>query len=361
MPTLKDAVLDALRTVDDPDLHKDLVTLNMIRALEVDEEAGQARFTVCLTTPACPMKDKIRSDCEEAVRKVPGIKDIQIEMTAEVRQTPPGEGREAIRGVRNIVAVGSGKGGVGKTTTAVNLAVALAKTGARTALLDADLYGPNVPSMLGVAGRPRVIENRIVPLTAHGVSVISMGFLVEEGQPLVWRGPMLHGALRQLLHDVAWGQQDYLIIDLPPGTGDVQLSLSQTVPLAGAVIVTTPQNVALQDARKGAAMFEKVDVPVLGIVENMSYYLCPACGHRDEIFDNAGGENAAKKLGVPFLGALPLNTQIREAMDRGRPVAADEESPFFSAYRDIAQALAQQISVRNAKSGNVFAVIPPSS
>ncbi len=360
MPALKDAVLDALRTVEDPDLHKDLVSLNMIRDLEVDDAAGEARFTVCLTTPACPLKDKIKSDCQEAVARVPGIKDIQINMTADVRQAPVDAGKAPIPGVRNIIAVGSGKGGVGKTTTAVNLAVALAKTGARTALLDADLYGPNVPAMLGVTGRPRVADNRIVPLQAHGITVLSMGFMVEESQPLVWRGPMLHGALKQLIQDVAWGQQDYMIIDLPPGTGDVQLSLSQTVPLTGAVIVTTPQNVALQDARKGAAMFAKVDIPVLGVIENMSYYLCPECGHRDEIFDNAGGENAAKKLGVPFLGALPLNTQIREAMDRGRPVAAYDESPFFTVYRDIAQALAQQISMQNAKSGNVFAVIPPS-
>lgn len=360
MPNLKDAVLDALRTVEDPDLHKDLVTLNMIRELEVSEADGVASFTVCLTTPACPLKEKIRSDCEEAVRKVPGVKDIRINMTAEVRHGAVDEGKAPIAGVRNIIAVGSGKGGVGKTTTAVNLAVALARTGARTALLDADIYGPNVPSMLGASGKPKVQDNRIIPLIAHGISVLSMGFMVEENQPLVWRGPMLHGVLKQLIQDVAWGQQDYLIIDLPPGTGDVQLSLSQTVPLTGAVIVTTPQNVALQDARKGVAMFEKVNIPILGIVENMSFYICPKCGNRDEIFDTAGGENAAKKLGVPFLGRLPLNTDIREAMDHGRPVAGDEESPFSEPYRDIAMAVAQQVSMRNAKSGNVFAVIQPS-
>lgn len=357
MAALKDRVLDALRTVQDPDLHKDLVTLNMVRDLEADE-SGRVSVTICLTTPACPMKEKIRGDCEAAIRSVPGVTDLAINMTAEVRAGRVDSDKTPIQGVRNIIAVGSGKGGVGKSTTAVNLAVALARLGARTAILDADIYGPNVPSMLGAVGRPKVIDNRIIPILANGVHCMSMGFMVTDDQPLVWRGPMLHGVLKQLLHEVSWGVQDYLVIDLPPGTGDVQLSLTQAVPVTGTVIVTTPQNIALQDARKGIAMFQKIGVPILGIVENMSYYLCPKCGHRDEIFDNAGGERAAAKYGVPFLGRLPLNTQIREGMDTGRPVAANDATEFPAIYRDIAQKVAQQVSMANAKTGNVFAIIP---
>lgn len=353
----KDRLLDALRTVDDPDLNKDLVTLNMIRRAEVGED-GSVQVTVCLTTPACPMKERIQNDCEAAIRKAGFDGAIAIEMTSEVRAGKVDAGRTPIAGVRNIIAVGSGKGGVGKSTTAVNLAVALARMGARTAILDADIYGPNVPGMLGVSGRPKVIDNRIIPLQAYGLSIMSMGLLVDEDRPVVWRGPMLHGVLKQLLHEVNWGQQDYLIIDLPPGTGDIQLSLVQSVPVTGTVVVTTPQNVALQDAKKGVAMFQQVGVPILGLLENMSYYICPKCGNRDEIFDNAGGENAARRLGVNFLGRLPLNTLIREGMDRGKPVAADDSTPFPPLYREIAQEVARQVSLLNAKSGNVFAVIP---
>lgn len=353
--SLKDLVLDALRTVEDPDLHKDLVSLNMIRDLQVDGD--NVSFTVCLTTPACPMKEKIENDCRAAVSKIDGVGEIAIQMTSDVGQGKVDADKAPIQGVRNIVAVASGKGGVGKSTTATNLAVALAKQGARTALLDADIYGPNIPSMLGAQGRPQVIDNRIIPIEAHGVRCMSMGFLVNDDQPLIFRGPMLHGTLKQLLHDVNWGQTDYLVIDLPPGTGDVQLSLSQSVPVTGAVIVTTPQNIALQDARKGIAMFEKVNIPILGIVENMSYYLCPKCGHRDEIFSNAGGENAAKKYGVPFLGGVPLNTEIRNGMDIGRPVAANPDSAFYSIYKEIASNTAQQVSIQNSKTGNIFAVV----
>jgi ATP-binding protein involved in chromosome partitioning len=361
MTNLKDLVLDALRTVEDPDLHRDLVSLNMVRNLEVDT-GGNVQVTVCLTTPACPMKEKIQSDCEQAIRRVPGVAALTITMTADVGAGKVDAGKSALPGVRNIIAVGSGKGGVGKSTTAVNLAVALSGMGARVGVLDADIYGPNVPGMMGLSGRPKVIDNRIVPMASKwGPTCMSMGFMVEEDTPLVWRGPMLHGVLRQLLHDVAWGQLDYLVIDLPPGTGDIQLSLAQSVPVTGSVIVTTPQNVALQDARKGVAMFQKVNVPIFGIVENMSYYLCPKCGHRDEIFDSAGGENAAHKLGVPFLGRLPLNTEIREGMDHGRPVAANPESPFHGLYRDLAQRVAQQVSMVNARNGNIFAVIPAAS
>lgn len=357
MPVTKEQVIEALRTVQDPDLHKDLVTLNMVRRATADE-AGNVAVTICLTTPACPMKEKIKGDCEQAIRRIPGVAKLDIEMTADVGAGKVDAGKIPIQGVRNIIAVGSGKGGVGKSTTAVNLAVALGRLGARVGILDADIYGPNVPGMIGARGRPRVIDNRIIPIQAQGISVMSMGFMVDEEQPLVWRGPMLHGVLKQLLHEVNWGQLDYLVIDLPPGTGDIQLSLAQTVPVTGTVIVTTPQNVALQDARKGVAMFQKVNVPILGLIENMSYYLCPQCGHRDEIFDNAGGENAASKLGVPFLGRLPLNTQIREGMDQGKPVALNDETEFPALYKDIAEKVAQQVSIANSRSGNIFAVIP---
>ncbi len=362
MPDLKDQVLDALRTVEDPDIHKDLVTLGMIRNIEVDA-GGNVSLTVVLTTPACPMKEKIEGDCIAAIRRIPEIKEIRISMSSEVKAGRVDAGKTAIAGVRNIIAVGSGKGGVGKSTTAVNIAVSLARLGARTAILDADIYGPNVPSMLGATGRPKVVDNRIIPIEAYGIAIMSMGFMVSDDQPLVWRGPMLHGVLKQLLQDVNWGTRDYLIIDLPPGTGDVQLSLSQTVPLTGTVIVTTPQNIALQDAKKGIAMFQKVKVPILGLVENMSYYLCPKCGHRDEIFSNAGGENAARKFGVPFLGRVPLNTQIREGMDTGVPVSTIDGSEFALVYREIAQKLAQQVSLVNATSpiapGQSFDVAPP--
>jgi len=347
MASLKDKVLEALGTVHDPDLKRDLVTLGMVKSLEVDE-AGNVSATVQLTTPACPLKKKIEDDCRAAIARVPGVADIKIAMTSDVSRSSITQGKTAIPGVRNIVAVGSGKGGVGKSTTAVNLAVALAKAGARTALLDADIYGPNVPGMLGVAGRPRVENKRIVPLEAHGVRVVSMGFLVSDEQPVVWRGPMLHGALRQLLFDVAWGECDYLVVDLPPGTGDVQLSLAQSVPMTGAIVVTTPQNVALQDVRKGIAMFRQVGVPLLGIVENMSYYLCPACGHRDDVFAHGGGARTAEEQGAPFLGEVPLNSELRIAMDAGRPPAADDGSPIGAVYREIASRAAQQIAIANA-------------
>jgi ATP-binding protein involved in chromosome partitioning len=352
--TLTESVRAALGTVQDPDLHKDLVTLGMIKDLVVSD-SGAVKVTVELTTPACPMKEKIKNDCDVAIRSVEGVTTVEINMTANVRAANPGAGRTPIQGVKNIIAVGSGKGGVGKSTTAVNLAIALSRLGAKVGLLDADIYGPNVPGMIGATGRPKVIENRIIPLQARGLSVMSMGFMVNDDQPLVWRGPMLHGVLKQLLNDVKWGELDYLVIDLPPGTGDVQLSLTQAVPLTGSVVVTTPQNVALQDAKKGIVMFQSTQVPILGIVENMSYYLCPKCGHRDEIFDSSGGENAAKKFGVPFLGRLPLNTQIREAMDRGTPVADDPGSEFGMIYREIAEKVAQQVSIANAK--KPFAVI----
>lgn len=350
MSDLKEFVLNALRNVKDPDLGRDLVSLNMVKSVEVDG-AGNVKVAVELTTPACPLKKKIEDDCRAAIATVPGVKDIAVSMTSNVTALAPPKGKSQIPGVKNIVAVGSGKGGVGKSTTSTNLAVALRELGARVALLDADIYGPNIPGMMGVSGRPKVISKRIIPIESQGVKLMSMGFLVSEDQPVVWRGPMMHGVMKQLLFEVAWDDVDYLVIDTPPGTGDVQLSLSQMVQVSGAVIVTTPQNVALQDVRKGLTMFRKIDIPVIGVVENMSYYLCPSCGHRDEIFDNGGGERVAAELGLNFFGSVPLNSEIRRAMDTGRPVAGAKDSDFYAIYRGIAEKVAQQIAIRNAAAG----------
>ncbi|MCC6546977.1 iron-sulfur cluster carrier protein ApbC [Candidatus Sumerlaeota bacterium] len=355
MPVTKDQILNSLRVVQDPDLHQDIVALGFVRDVKVDS-TGKVDVTICLTTPACPVKEQLKTQAEEAIRCVPGVTGVNVTMTAEVRSARPDANKTPIEGVRNIIAVGSGKGGVGKSTTAVNLAIALGKMGARTGILDADIYGPNVPGMLGIHGRPKVIDARIVPMSAHGITAMSMGFMIDGDTPLVWRGPMLHGVLKQLLQEVRWGALDYLIIDLPPGTGDVQLSLSQTVPVTGAVIVTTPQNVALQDARRAVAMFQKVNVPILGMIENMSYFLCPKCSHREEIFDNAGGENAASKLNVPFLGRLPLDTAIRKSMDQGRPVAVDD-GEFGKIYVELAQRVAQQVSLINSDSKRPISVV----
>lgn len=361
MSDLKARVLEALRTVDDPDLHRNIVDLNMVKVVDIDA-IGNVAATVELTTPACPMKQRIHDDCVAAVRQVPGVGEIKITMTAQVTRGGVPEGKSAIPGVRNVIAVGSGKGGVGKTTTAVNLAIALSRMGARVGLLDADIYGPNVPGLVGLGSglenRPRVEQGKIIPLEAHGLHVLSMGVLVAEDQPMIWRGPMLHGVVKQLLFDVAWGDKDYLVIDLPPGTGDVPLSMSQMIPITGAVVVTTPQNVALQDVRKGIMMFRQVGIPLLGIVENMSYYLCPKCGHRDEIFDNGGGRATALEMDVPFLGEVPLNGELRRCSDVGLPAAANDKLEFAAIYKGLAQAVAQRVSVLNAAAGpKPFAII----
>ncbi len=349
MALTQETVLEALRSVLDPDLRKDLVTLGMIKDVRLPGD-GKVGVTVELTTPACPLKHKIQSDVENALREIPGVNEVEVMMTAKVRQGHAPEDRAPIPGVKNIVAVASGKGGVGKSTTAVNLAYALQALGAQVALLDADIYGPNIPGMIGVRQTPQVVENRIQPLVAHGLRIMSMGFVVDEDQPVIFRGPMLHAALRQLLLDVDWGEVDYLVVDLPPGTGDVQLSLAQTVPVTGAVMVTTPQRVALHDVRKGMAMFLRVDVPVLGVVENMAYYLCPHCGKREDIFDSGGGRRVAEMFDAPFLGEIPLVTKIRQGGDTGRPVIlAEPEGPVARAYREVAERVAQQVSIQNER------------
>lgn len=353
--SLEQAVLDALRTVKDPDLNKDIVTLNFVKDLKIDN--GSVSFTIELTTPACPVKDEMKQWAQEAVLRVGGVRDVKIQMTSAVSHSASTVGKQAIEGVKNIIAVGSGKGGVGKTTVTVNLAVALAQTGATVGLLDADIYGPNVPLMMGIAGRPHAVDDRIQPLSNYGVRVMSMGFLTSDDTPLIWRGPMLHSVIQQFIRQVAWGELDYLLIDLPPGTGDVQLSLTQTVPLMGAVVVSTPQDVALQDARKAIQMFRQVRVEILGIVENMSYFQCPNCSERTYIFSHGGGSATAAKYDVPFLGEVPINISIREGGDAGKPIVAmDPGSPISQAFGQIAERVAAQVSIANLNSQNTMII-----
>ena len=301
-----DAVMQALATVQEPELHRDLVSLNMIRDLTVN--GGDVGFTIVLTTPACPLRAKMEQDAINAVKAVPGVKNVAIRFTADVRADHRIIGKLNIP-VKNIVAVASGKGGVGKSTVATNLAVSLALDGARVGVLDADIYGPNIPIMFGLSGRPAIRDDKMVPLERYGVEVISMGFLMPDGEAVVWRGPMLHKAIQQLFTDVHWGPLDYLIVDLPPGTGDAQLSLAQSVPLTGGIIVTGPQKVAVADAMRGATAFKKLEVPILGVVENMS----------GEIFGQGGGEQAARDLRVDFLARIPLDGRVRSRRRQRRP------------------------------------------
>jgi ATP-binding protein involved in chromosome partitioning len=362
MPATRAAVLAALSTVEEPDLGRDLVSLNMVRDLEVDGK--RVTFTVVLTTPACPLKDLIRNRCVAAIhRDVDPEAEVTVNMNANVttpagRAAGPGEMPPAMAEgsarVKNFIAVASGKGGVGKSTVAANLAVALAREGAAVGLLDADIYGPSVPLMFGVPRdeRPEVnADRKIVPLEKHGVKLLSMGFLMDEENAVVWRGPMVASATRQFLGDTDWGDLDYLVLDLPPGTGDIQLTVVQTIPLTGAVIVSTPQAVALADARKGVAMFEKVNVPVLGIVENMAYFTPPDLPDRKYyLFGEGGARRLAETLKVPFLGEVPIEEALRESGDRGVPIVARApESASAAALRLVAERTAQQVSIRNAE------------
>lgn len=339
-------VLDALRHVNDPDLQKDIVSLGFVRNIRIDN--GSVRFDVNLTTPACPVKDQLRDEAAARVGQIPGVTQVEVNMTAEVRQAP-NLAKGALAGVRNIVAVGSGKGGVGKSTIAVNIAAALAQSGARVGLLDGDIYGPSLPIMLGVSGMPEHNGGKIQPPKAAGLKFMSMGLLVKSyDQPLIWRGPMAHKAFQQCLFDVEWGELDYLIIDLPPGTGDVHLTLSQSVPMTGAVIVSTPQDVGLKISVKTLRMFEQTRVPILGIVENMAYYVCGHCNHRDYIFGEGGARRAATEMGIPFLGEVPLDMPIRMQADLGSPiVVADPEAASSVVLRQIAEQVAAQVSIRN--------------
>jgi ATP-binding protein involved in chromosome partitioning len=338
----KEAVLAALSKVQEPELHKDLVTLNMIRALEIKDNI--VSFTIMLTTPACPLKTQIEKEARQAVMSVEGVKSVSIKFDSDV----PNDGR--MRGllsmpIRNAIAVGSGKGGVGKSTVSVNIAIALAQSGARVGLMDADIYGPNIPTMLGVDRLPPPKGQRLIPAQAYGLKMISMGLLVKPGQPLIWRGPMLNSAIRQFLGDVEWGELDYLIVDLPPGTGDASLSLAQALPLSGAVIVTLPQLVSLEDASRGLNMFRTLEVPILGIVENMSYLDLPD-GTRMDLFGSGGGEQLAQASQTNFLGKVPIDQNVRIGGDSGKPILVSyPDSPVANALREIAQKVAAQVSV----------------
>ncbi len=344
------SVLEVLRPVQDPELHKSLVELNMIRNVETTD--GNVSFTLVLTTPACPLREFIVDDCKKAVQTLPGVKDIAIDVTAETPQQKGLPDRSGIQGVKNIVAISSGKGGVGKSTVAVNIAVALARSGATVGLLDADIYGPNTPTMLGLdRGRVEVRKGPqgdvMEPAFNHGVKLVSMGFLIDKDQPVVWRGPMLNGIIRQFLYQVDWGELDYLLVDLPPGTGDAQLTLAQAVPMAGVVIVTTPQTVALLDARKGLKMFQQLGIPILGIVENMSYFVPPDRPDQQyDIFGSGGGEKTAQELGIPLLGCVPLEIPLRQGGDAGLPiVAGSPNSASAKALLAIAERVAGKVSV----------------
>jgi ATP-binding protein involved in chromosome partitioning len=337
-------VMDALRGVKDPELQRDVVSLGMVEDLKVD--GGTVSFTLNLTTPACPLRAEMEANVRAAVRAIPGVSEVKIRMSAHIPATRLADQGEVMKGVKNIIAVASGKGGVGKTTVAVNLAVSLASAGARVGLLDADIYGPTVPVMMGVRERPGAVGNMMVPPAAHGVKVISLGFFYKDDTPLVWRGPMVAGAVKQLLTQVEWGDLDYLVVDLPPGTGDSSLTLAQTVPLGGVVIVTTPQEASLNIATKALAMFRKLNVPILGIVENMSYFSCPHCGEKTYIFSEGGGRRAAKALDAQFLGEIPIYPLIREQSDAGAPVsAAAPDSPESAAFKDIAFRVAGMVSI----------------
>ncbi len=337
-------VLEALRLVKDPDLHRDIVALNFIKNLSI--RGKDLSFSIELTTPACPVRDEMKAQAEQAIRgSIEGVNTISIQMTSSVRNTKPAQ-TNLLPGVKNTIAVASGKGGVGKSTVAVNLAVSLAQDGASVGLIDADIYGPSIPLMMGINERPRLVNQKLVPLEAYGVKVMSIGFLVDPLQAVIWRGPMVSGALKQFMSDVQWNELDYLIFDLPPGTGDIHLTLVQTIPLAGAVVVTTPQDISLADARKAYKMFEKVNVPVLGIIENMSFYICGQCGHRENIFAAGGGKKAAEELKTPFLGEIPIYTPIRIGGDVGKPIVVSEPtSEQAMMIRQIARKMAAQISI----------------
>lgn len=345
----EEIVLDSLKQIMDPDLRKDIVTLGFIKDLKIS--GGVVAFRIVLTTPACPVKEQMEAQANEIVRSLEGVTSVEITMDAEVPQGRGIANNIAIPGVRNIIAVSSGKGGVGKSTVAVNLAVSLAKDGANVGIMDADVYGPNVPMMLGTGyGQPEIEDGKLMPIRAHGIRMISMAVLVPPDKPMILRGPMLHGVVRQFLTDVNWGELDYLIVDMPPGTGDVQLSLAQLVPVQGAVLVTTPQEVSLADVRRAVAMFEQVKIPVLGVIENMSYFIAPDTGNRYELFGRGGGQKLCDEFGLNFLGEVPLGMEVREGGDTGVPVVVSfPDSPQSAAFNRVAEEVARQISIEAMK------------
>lgn len=343
-PLTKEQVLDAVAGVQEPAIGRGLVDLRMIPAVEID--GGRLNLTVELLSPIAPYKGAIEQELKKAAGSLPGVETVDVTFLTRVR--PSGSGKvdaDPIPGVRNTVAVASGKGGVGKSTVAANLAVALAKAGAKVGLLDADVYGPSIPLMMGQSGKPLVRGGKIVPLEAYGVKIMSIGFLLDPEKALIWRGPLVAQLITQFLNDVIWEDLDYLVIDLPPGTGDVQLTLTQKIPLSGAIIVTTPQEVALSDAVKGLKMFQEVKTPVVGIVENMSGFICPHCGEKTPIFGEGGGKRTAEEHGVPFLGEVPIEARVREGGDIGKPIVAEHpDSETAKAFDHLAEAVALQLA-----------------
>ncbi|HET9781488.1 MAG TPA: Mrp/NBP35 family ATP-binding protein [Candidatus Dormibacteraeota bacterium] len=349
MPS-KDDVLAVLAAIQDPDLGRDVVSLGMIKDLAIND-TGRVSFTFELTTPACPVRDRFHELARKLVTDIPGVTAVDVKMTAKVQSAFNGRAHEAaIPGVKHVIAVGSGKGGVGKSTVAVNLASSLQLSGARVGLLDADIYGPSVPGMLGVSDQPQVREQRLVPLEAFGMKVISIGLLAGADKAMVWRGPLVGRAIEQMLRDVWWGELDYLVVDLPPGTGDASLTLVQAVPLTGIAVVCTPQETALRIALKALQMFRGLNVPALGLIENMSSFICD-CGREHFIFDHGRAERSAQRLGVPYLGAIPLEESIREEADAGAPIVVTRpDSAGALALRKIASALAARVSVQSFRS-----------
>jgi ATP-binding protein involved in chromosome partitioning len=353
----EERILDALRGVQDPEIHRDIVSLGMVKNLTVDQ--GQVTFTVELTTPACPLRETIEHDCKQALAQVPGVNGLAISFGAQVRGSKAGAGQtDLLPTVKNVVLVAAGKGGVGKSTVAANLAVALKMHGAATGLLDADIYGPSVPIIMGVKGEPRKIEvdggYKIEPTMAHGVPVMSIGFFLDPDQAVIWRGPMLGKALHQLMADVHWGELDYLVVDMPPGTGDVQITFSQQLKVSGALLVATPQHVALADVIRAKSMFDKVMIPIVGIVENMSYFICDGCGKSHEIFSRGGARRAAERFQIPYLGEIPITPALREGGDKGVPILIqDPKSEVSKSFLEIAARLAGQLSIASERAKKV--------
>ena len=349
--TLNEAsVLEALKAVRDPDLNRDIVSLKFIKKLRID--GGRVAFAIELTTPACPVKDQMREQARAVVAGIPGVTSVEIEMTAQVRTAiSPDMTKAPVPGVKNIIAVGAGKGGVGKTTVAVNLAIALSQAGGRVAMIDGDIYGPNVPLMLGITTQLTTDgNNKILPAEQYGIKLVSMAFLTGDDAPVIWRGPMLHGVIQQFFREVRWENIDYMIVDMPPGTGDIALSLSQTVPVSGSVVVTTPQIVSVADTRRAVRMYQKLNVPTLGLIENMSHFVCPSCRHESDIFGKGGGEALAEELSVPFLGRIPIYEPIRIGGDTGVPITVGEKGSLAAeAFRYAAERLAAQLSIASYK------------
>jgi ATP-binding protein involved in chromosome partitioning len=346
----REAVLAALGQIEDPDLHRDIVSLGFVPESDINICGANVSVRIVLTTPACPVRETMKEQAQQLITALPGVEEAEVTMDATVRSTGIGRGPKEIEGVRNIIAVASNKGGVGKSTVAVNLAIALRRFGARVGLMDADLTGPNIPTMLGL-GAGFQADTGLAIVERYGVRAASIGFVLKKGLPVVWRGPMIGTGVRQLMHDLPWnaeGELDYLIVDLPPGTSDASMSAAQEAPIAGAVIVTTPNNVSLEDAMKAVTMFEKLNVPVFGLIENMSYFVCPHCGDRTDIFGHGGARQTADELGVDFLGEIPLDVNIRAGADAGVPIVeSNADSPVGRAFAEIAQTVAARTSVQH--------------